>query len=155
MSEEPPSIDPKHLTDLRERHLGRLLLRAYRAFSLRALEKLRQRGYDDLALAHTVLLTNVDARGTHLSSLAARVGVTRQAVARLTRNLETRGYLQRSGDPQDRRATIVALTASGWHLLEAVVGAKMEIEREYGAALGVSRMRALREGLSSLLGHME
>ncbi len=155
MSEQHASIDPQQLDDLRQRHFGRLLLRTYRAFSSRALEKLRLRGYTGLALAHTMLLTNVDVEGTRLTVLAGRVGVSRQAIGNLVRNLEQQGYVARAVDPLDRRAFIVTLTETGWRLLEAVVDVKMEIETEYSAVLGAEQMRMLRTGLIGLLEQIE
>ncbi|MCP4535558.1 MAG: MarR family transcriptional regulator [Chloroflexi bacterium] len=155
MSEQHTLIDPQQLNDLRQRHLGRLLLRTYRAFSSRAIEKLRLRGYTNLALAHTMLLTNVDVDGTRFTALAEKVGVSRQAIGNLVRNLEQQGYVTRMVDPLDRRAFIVTLTETGWHLLEAVVDVKMEIETEYSAILGAEQMQMLRTKLMRLLDQVE
>lgn len=155
MAEQPLSLDPQQLDNLRQRHFGRLLLRAYRAFSLRALEKLRIRGYTGLALAHTMLLTNLDPAGTRITLLAERVGVTRQASGHLVQELEQRGYITRTVDPADRRATIVKLTEEGWRLLQDVVAVKLEIEREYSAILGAQQMQLLREELTKLLDQVE
>ena len=155
MSEQHTSVDPQQLNDLRQRHFGRLLLRTYRAFSSRAIEKLRLRGYAGLALAHTMLLTNVDVHGTRLTTLAERVGVSRQAIGNLVHNLEQQGYLMRTVDPTDRRAVIVTLTEAGWRLLGAVVDVKMEIETEYSAILGAEQMHMLRTELTKLLDQVE
>ena len=155
MSEQHTSIDPQQLDDLRQQHFGRLLLRTYRAFSSRALEKLRLRGYTGLALAHTMLLTNVDVQGTRLTALAEQVGVSRQAIGNLVRDLEQQGYVMRTVDPMDRRAFIVTLTEAGWRLLGAVVDVKMEIEIEYSAILGAEQMQMLRTQLIRLLDQIE
>lgn len=155
MSEQHASIAPQQLNDLRQRHFGRLLLRTYRAFSSQAIEKLRLRGYTGLALAHTMLLTNVDVHGTRLTVLAEQVGVSRQAIGNLVRNLEQQGYVMRTVDPMDRRAFIIMLTEAGWRLLEAVVDVKMEIETEYSAILGAEQMHMLRTELIRLLDQIE
>ena len=155
MPDYPAAIDPEQLDDLRQRHLGRLLLKAYRAFSARALEKLAARGYTGLALAHTMLLTNIDIHGTRPSALAERIGVSRQAVGNLVHELQTMGYVARKADPSDQRAIVVALTETGWKLLQDVVEVKTEIEAEYGAILGEEQMRALRAGLTHLLDQIE
>lgn len=148
MTNQTSPIDPAQLDQLRQSHLGRLLLRAYRAFSLQAVEKLRQRGYSGLALTHTMLLANIDASGTRLTSLAEQMGITRQAVSHLVQELEQQGYVTRESDPADRRAAIVALTPSGWQLLRDVVEAKTELERDYSAALGEGQIAALRDLLA-------
>ena len=155
MSEQHISVDLQQLNDLRQRHFGRLLLRTYRAFSTCALEKLRLRGYAGFALAHTMLLTNVDVHGTRLTTLAEQIGVSRQAIGNLVHNLEQQGYIARTVDPTDRRAVIVTLTEAGWRLLEGVVDVKMEIETEYSAILGAEQMHMLRTELTKLLDHVE
>lgn len=139
----------------RQTHLGRLLLRAYRAFSSRAIDRLTARGYQGIAPAHTVLLTNVEAEGSRLSELAQRIGVSRQAAGNLVSAMEERGYLSRRIDPTDRRAVIVSLTEPGWALMEDIVQVKAELEAESTTALGPERMKAFREGLIGLLDHLE
>ena len=83
----------------RERHIGRLLLRAHRAFSARAAEKLRDRGYEHVALAHIALLPHLDEAGTRATTLAERAGMTKQGMGQLVRELETHGYLERRPIP--------------------------------------------------------
>lgn len=139
----------------RQDHLGRLLLRAYRAFSSQAIDRLAARGYRDIAPAHTVLLTNVAAEGIRLSELALRMGVSRQATGNLVAALEDRGYLARRIDPTDRRAALVSLTESGWELMGEIVRVKTALEADCAAALGPDRMNDFRAGLVELLGRLE
>ena len=139
----------------RQTHLGRLLLRAYRAFSSRAVDRLAGRGYEGVAPAHAALLTNVDAEGVRLSDLAERMGVSRQATGTLAAALEERGYLSRRVDPTDRRATIVNLTEQGWRLMAEVVEIKADLEAELAEALGGEETAALRAGLTGLVDHFE
>jgi DNA-binding MarR family transcriptional regulator len=102
-----------------------------------------------------MLLTNVDVQGTRLTALAEQVGVSRQAIGNLVRDLEQQGYVMRTVDPTDRRAFIVTLTEAGWRLLGAVVDVKMEIEIEYSAILGAEQMHMLRTQLIRLLDQIE
>ncbi len=155
MLKENTPIDHQQLNDLREQHLGRLLLKTYRVFSSRAVEKLRQRGYEGLALAQMTLLMNIGVEGIRLTTLAKRIGVTRQAVGNLVDNLENRGYINRRADFTDKRAVIVALTDEGWRLIGDVVEVKMEIEAEYSEILGEGQMEMLRSGLTRLLEKVE
>ncbi len=53
------------------------------------------------------------AAGRHAGSLAADLGVTRQAVAQVVATLERDGYVQRIPDPGDARAKLVCLTPRG------------------------------------------
>jgi DNA-binding MarR family transcriptional regulator len=145
--------DLEQLDELRQQHIGRLLLRAQRGFSVRANEKLRQLGHGGLSLAHTNLLAHLDLQGTRITTLAERVGVTKQAVGHLVLDLEQKGYIERAVDPDDRRATIVTFTDAGWRFLRDAHQVKREIEAEYSALLGKQGMQALRSLLTSLVEH--
>jgi DNA-binding MarR family transcriptional regulator len=131
----------------RERHIGRLLLRAHRSFSARAAEKLRDRGHDDVALAHIALLPHLDEGGTRATTLAERAGMTKQGMGQLVRDLEAHGYLERRPDPTDGRAALVCFTATGRRLLEDAVDVTRELDEEYAALLGEQRFNAFREAL--------
>jgi DNA-binding MarR family transcriptional regulator len=145
------SLTAGQLEELRQEHIGRLLLRAHRALSERALGKLRQRGHTRLTPAHTTLLPHLDIDGTQATVLAARAGITKQAAGRLIADLEREGYVQRLADPRDQRANLVVFTDAGRRFLVDAYHVKLEIEQEYTALLGEERMRELRNMLEDLL----
>jgi len=67
------------------------------------------------------LLTELDAAETlTVATLARRVHVDKAWVSRSLRDLETRGLVQRNGDPGDSRKTLVGLSVAGRELLEQV-----------------------------------
>ena len=143
----------RQLQDLREQHVGRLLLRASRAFNARATEKLRSRGYAGLTLAHLSLLPYLDANGTRVTILADRAGITKQGMGHLILDLERQGYIERVPDPTDRRAALVLFTEAGQRFLSDAVAVTGELEAEYAAVLGEQRLAVLRETLSVLAEH--
>jgi DNA-binding MarR family transcriptional regulator len=147
---EPLTVE--QLEELRQEHIGRLLLHAHRAFSERALRKLRQRGHTHLSMAHTTLLPHLDVNGTQATVLAERAGITKQAAGRIIADLEREGYVQRLPDPTDQRASIIVFTDSGRQFLVDAYHVKKEIEGEYTALLGAERMQQLRSILQELLG---
>jgi DNA-binding MarR family transcriptional regulator len=145
------SLTAGQLVELRQEHIGRLLLRAHRAFSERALGKLRQRGHTHLTMAHTTLLPHLDIDGTQATVLAERAGITKQAAGRLLADLEREGYVRRLADPRDQRAHIIVFTDAGRRFLIDAYHVKREIEQAYTALLGEERMRQLRKMLEDLL----
>lgn len=75
------------------------------------------------ALPHSrlVLLFLLDARGpARVSELAEALGVSAPAVTGLANELEKAGYVERATDPEDRRATRLALTRAGRGLVAEV-----------------------------------
>jgi len=143
-------IEVDQIEQLRGRHVGRLLLRAHRAFNARATQKLRQRGYDRLTLAHVNLLPHLDLEGTRITTLAERAGITKQGVGQFVADLERQGYLVRESDPDDRRAALVRFSDAGRRLLRDAVAVTSELEVEYAAALGNRRLASLRDALEAL-----
>ena len=139
------------LEELREQHIGRLLLNAQRAFNAEAIQKLREHGHSGLGLAHAAVLPHVDLNGTRITTLAERAGMTKQGMGQQVLDLERLGYLERTTDPTDRRATLVRFTSVGWQYLRDAYEVKRELEAEYAALLGQPRFDALRESLAALI----
>jgi DNA-binding MarR family transcriptional regulator len=62
-----------------------------------------------------------------LSELAKGMGLDSSTVSRHVRNLEDLGYLARTGDPDDRRASRVRLTDAGRTILDQAMQARAAI----------------------------
>ena len=136
---------------LRQNHIGRLLLNAQRNYSLQAPRKLRERGHAGLGLEHTNMIAQLDLHGTRMTTLAERLGVTKQAIGKVVGELEAKGYVRREADLADRRAAVIGFTAEGWRFLQDAHEVKQEIEAEYGAVLGAQGMQELRQLLTQLV----
>lgn len=147
MSDIFSRIDVQQLKDLREENIGRQLLHAHRDFSTRAYEKLHKRGHTGLTLNHSALLANLDLDGTRITVIAERAGMTKQSMGELAQDLEKKGYIERTTDPTDRRATIIKFTEAGCRYLIDAYEIKCEIEKEYAALIGVEGIAHLREML--------
>lgn len=63
----------------------------------------------------------------HVQDLACRLGVEPPSVTRKTQELETAGYLQRTPDPEDRRAVGLELTELGVTTANRIREAQLEI----------------------------
>lgn len=155
MPSPPPDVSREQIAELRGQHIGRLFLRAHRAYSERAVERLHARGHTGLTLAHTALLANLDTDGTRVTALARRAGMTKQSMGQLAVDLERRGYIARAADPDDGRATLVTFTERGWRFLRDAYDLKREAEAEYAAILGAGRMAQMRDALAALLDHID
>lgn len=142
-----------NLQELRREHVGRLLLLAQRDFNVRAVAKLRERGYPALTLAHVSLLPYLDVDGTRTTVLAERAGMTKQGAGQLVHDLERLGYVQREADPSDGRAQLVTFTPAGEQFLADAVDVVHGVEADYARLLGDDRLHALRDMLHRLIEH--
>jgi DNA-binding MarR family transcriptional regulator len=126
---------------------GRLLLLARRDF----LERLAVKMESDSATvvqARGRLLPYIDLDGTRSVDLARRMGLTKQAVGKLVRELEADGLLYREPDDADGRAFLVKFTDAGIEYLSRMHRCISQIERDYERVVGAARMQAVREALS-------
>lgn len=142
--------DHQQLLAMRQNNIGRFFQRAARDYSELALQKLHARGYN-LSLFHTALISNLDVEGNNIQTLADRAGISKQAMGQLVKELEQQGFITRQPDPDDKRASIIQFTESGWQALRDSYEVKLEIEAEYTAKLGEDGIIQLRQLLQLLL----
>lgn len=135
-----------------EPQLARLLLAAHRTLAGDLVVELEERGWPDLRASQAALVLNVDRRfGTRLTELARRAGVTKQAMMVVVDELEVRGFVRRTPDPEDGRAKVVRLTARGRTLAAESRRAVAAVEARAKRTLGGRRYESLRETLDLLL----
>jgi DNA-binding MarR family transcriptional regulator len=104
---------------------GRQLLLSLYAVARRLKARTEVRGLDAAAV---FVLHHVHAnQPLRVSELARCIGLDASTVSRHVMNLEHGGYLTRSGDPDDRRASRLALTEQGRALLEEAMTARAAI----------------------------
>src|ERR671910_1793318 len=139
-----------------ESDLARRLLRAHRTLAADLIVELEERGWPDLRASQASLLLNVDRRsGTRLTELARRAGVTKQAMMVVVDELEVRGLVRRTPDPEDGRAKVVRLTSRGRTCAAECRRAVAAIDARVRRSLGGRRHDGLREALEMLLGTEE
>ncbi len=155
MSEENNRAQYKDLVRRRQEHIGRYFWRAHRAFVALSVRRLAARGHSGLGMAHTTLIANLDTEGTRITTLAKRMGITKQAVGHLVADLVEKGYITSTTDPTDRRAVLVTFTEMGWRFLHDAYDLKGEIESEFTDILGKERFDQLHETLDDLLMQIE
>jgi DNA-binding MarR family transcriptional regulator len=135
-----------------EPQLARLLLAAHRSLAAELVVELEERGWPDLRASQAALVLNVDRRfGTRLTELARRAGVTKQAMMVVVDDLEVRGLVRRTPDPEDGRAKVVRLTARGRTFAAECRRAVAAVEARAKRMLGGRRYDVLRETLDILL----
>jgi len=81
--------------------------------TLTRLARMLERGAGDLSLPQFRVLALVDEGGERASQLADRLAVAKPTITAVVDGLVDRGYLKRTADCDDRRATKITLTAAG------------------------------------------
>ncbi|HEY3726880.1 MAG TPA: MarR family transcriptional regulator [Solirubrobacteraceae bacterium] len=127
-----------------------LLRNAHTTIDLAVRAELAQHGFADITPSQFALLRNLGEDGSRPSELAARAGVTRQAITKIVDELERLDLVRRAPDPDDGRGVIVRYTDRGLAGLEMARELALELEREYATRVGGDRWAQLRATLETL-----
>src|SRR5213593_2514272 len=124
--------------------IGALLRIPWEAVQRHMLERLHERGFDDLDAAHLNVFQYPGPQGARPSELAARLRMSKQALNYLLGELERLDYLERRPDPDDLRAKRVALTRRGASAIRVMREAVGDVETAWAQRLGPTRFDQLR-----------
>jgi DNA-binding MarR family transcriptional regulator len=149
--------DPSHW---RHTHLGYWLAQASHRFNARVLALMAQNEHMPLALAnlaargrltaaHVHITQHVSVQGSRLTELAARAGVSKQAMGKLVDQCEAWGMVRRQPDVRDARATQVVFTVDGMQWLQAFQAAIQQAQSELQDAVGPDVATVITLGLEA------
>jgi DNA-binding MarR family transcriptional regulator len=105
--------------------------------------------HSDLRPGVGQLLGLISEEGRRLQYIASLLGISKQAVAVAAADLEQLGYARREEDAEDRRQTVVSLTARGQKLLLDVVAAVDAMEGVIRKVLGDAGYQLLDDAITS------
>jgi DNA-binding MarR family transcriptional regulator len=111
---------------------------------------LAEQGFDEIQPGHNTVLRYLGEDGARPSELAAKAGVTRQAVTKLLDDLERLGLAKREPDPADGRGVVVRYTPRGLAALKVARTRMNQLERRYTSRVGANRWRTTRDVLEAL-----
>ncbi len=134
--------------NLMDTNLAQLFMRAFYWADEGLQNALKQQGWPAITRAQSLVFVNISEGVTRPSEIAARVGVTRQAIHQTINEMVELGYLVLQPDPCDRRAKVVVYTEQGQLVGGAAVSALNEIENSLSSRIGSDRVSALREALA-------
>lgn len=148
------------LEELRKRQresVGFLLIRAGQLWNERAISKVNARaGAPVLRESHTRLLPLLlRPGGARLVDLARRLGLTKQSVQPLVRELAELGVVTTQPDERDGRSLRIVLTPRGLDGIARGNDVLRQIELELAVNYGKAEMRSLRGSLRKLLAMLE
>ena len=133
-----------------------LLFKAARLANERALARLASvPGRPTVRPAHTSLFPHLDFEGIRLTDLAARVGVSKQAIGPLIDDLAALGMVERIDDPADGRAKRIRFSRLGYAALMQGLGVLRDIESGLAIAVGKKQMRELHVTLRRIIEALE
>lgn len=101
-----------------------------------SIQKLSENGYRDFKIAYMPVIMNIAPEGTNNNDLAAHARVTKQAMSKVVKELQAKGYVSAKVDHNDKRSTIFILTGRGKDFVkcarESVNGLMNDYRKEFG-----------------------
>jgi DNA-binding MarR family transcriptional regulator len=144
MAKDEPAGNPPSINTIA------MLGRAYSLLGFQIVDGVIGAGYPQKP-KHSAVFAQLGPDGARATELAARAGMTPQAMGELIDELEQLDYVRREPDPADRRAKIVRLTPLGAKVIVAGERVIVGIESDIDARLGVQGHAELRRLLGLLL----
>lgn len=130
--------------------IGALLRVPWEAVQQHMLRRLHERGFDDFDPAYLAVFRYPGPQGARPTDVAAQLGVSKQALNYLLRELERLGYLEREPHPDDLRSKRIVLTERGGAAVSVIREAVAEVEAAWTEQLGARRFAQLRDLLLEL-----
>ena len=113
--------------------------------------RLRQEAGAELSPSQTAALATIERHGPLTpSELAERERVQRPTVTRVLARLEEAGLVERAADPQDRRCSLVSISADGRELMDAIRARKNAFLAQRIDALDAADREALERAAALL-----
>jgi DNA-binding MarR family transcriptional regulator len=142
---------PRSLTGDDPLHFAVLMDLAWRAFRRRMDEGIRPRvASPQLRPSQLRLLSLTPPDGMRVTDLAARVGMTKQALGEFVATLQDAGLVEVTVDQRDRRVRLVRPTPAGQELQRVIESAITRIEQRWAAEVGPERWATFREVLAEI-----
>ncbi len=131
--------------------LPSLLRGARRAYGSAIRADLDENGCDDVPRNGIYVIGAIARKEAPLSEIIEQMGVSKQAAGALVDTLVTRGYLERTIDPEDRRRLRVTLTDRGEAAAAVVRSAVERIDAALYARVGPEHVAQTRATLAALV----
>ncbi len=126
-----------------EQPLGQALINANQWMSASLLHLIKAKGHKELTGAHLTFFCHLNCGVTHASEVARRMGISRQAVYKVTQELQRIGALELKEDPDDKRQKTIYMTELGERIALDVRAAMEEVESHLRSVVGEKRFAGM------------
>ena len=141
-------------------HIGRSLFEASTLFNKVAVGKMKEQGFANITKMDIDIISQVPSdKPTNAVTIAASLGISKQAVSQKVKSMVDRGYLKKENPSpdSDTRFSQISFTEKGQELLACGLRITQELEERFVSDLGVERFTELglliKEVLDSLENH--
>jgi len=124
--------------------------RLNKALQLDMVRAAHRSGFTGLKNSHNAVFATLDAEGGRAADMAAQMGITRQSMGEIIRELVELDIVEMKPDPADRRAKLVTWTEHGLHVARTGFQHILEVEDVFARELGEEQFAWLRASLGTM-----
>lgn len=131
--------------------LGYLLALGFQSYVEELHGGLAAAGFSDLRPNFGLVFRALDEGPLTLTQLAGRLGVSKQAAAKVAAELQERRFVAQQAGEDDRRTKLLVLSTRGRDLVRAAKGISHKVERRLRRALGPAAVDEMRRVLVAMV----
>ncbi len=135
--------------------LARLVVKTYRIIQTLNGGFLRDNGYDNFKIGHIGVMMHVTNDGITAAELSKIVGISKQAMSELVKELINKKFLELKPNPNDQRSNLIHKTEEGIEFLSVLMQSRLFIDQEFSKILSEKKLMLLKELLFEVVDHYE
>lgn len=136
---------------MKDRNIIRLSKLFYMNLAERVEAKVAEHGFPEMKVHYFGFLANLQPGGTTSRDLANRLKVTKQAISKMTQEIEQLGFIEFFPHETDGRCSLIRLTKKGVSMLQAGLLVSEEIKADLETKIGKASMDHLVSTLKILV----
>lgn len=127
-----------------------LTYRAYRAMATDMVTTAHRAGYTGIKQSHNAVFATLGPEGMRAVDMAARMGITRQSMGEIIREMVALGILEMRPDPTDRRAKLVVYSEEGRRVAAQGFAHIQDLDRRFAEEFGEADYETARRFLQRI-----
>lgn len=135
------------LQKMRERSIIRLTKLFFHSLTERAEVLATEHGLPEMKMVYFGFLANLSPDGTTSKDLAERLKVSKQAISKMTQEIEQLGFIAFHPHDTDGRASVIRLTEKGVLMLKTGISISEQIKEELKEKAGDASIETLIDTL--------
>jgi DNA-binding MarR family transcriptional regulator len=135
--------------------LSRLVVKTYRILQSLNGNFLRKNGYDNFKIGHIGVMMHVTNEGITAAELSKIIGISKQAMSELVKELIKKNFLELKPNPNDHRSNLIHKTEDGIKFLAVLMQSRIFIDQEFSNILTEEKLILLKELLFEVVDHYD
>jgi DNA-binding MarR family transcriptional regulator len=129
-------MDSAHLASVRKNNIGIMLLSLIEDYEVTLRQAYAGAGFGDVRRPHGYVLRYLEQRGSRITDIAQRAGITKQTTGKIVQNLVRLGYVTVRNVAGDNRVRLVQFSARGRELVNSSNTLIVQIHDSYAERVG-------------------